>query len=94
MPAGAIRAGDWKLIECFETGRLSLYNLAEDLSETTDLAAAHPARVRELHERLLAWRQEVGALMPTPNPYYEDIIAGRLPRPDGLGNFPAGTVLP
>ena len=28
-PAGAIRMGDWKLIEWFETGRLELYNLKE-----------------------------------------------------------------
>jgi arylsulfatase A-like enzyme len=90
-PAGAIRQGDYKLIERFETGELSLYNLAEDIGEITDLAAQQPARVRELHERLVAWRAEVGALMPTPNPHYDDIVAGRLPRPDGLGNFPPGT---
>lgn len=94
MPGGAIRVGDWKLIECFETGRLSLYNLAEDIAETFDLSAQHPELVATLHERLQAWRQEVGAVMPTPNPYYEDLLAGRLPRPDGLGNFPPGTVLP
>ncbi|MBU0608548.1 MAG: sulfatase-like hydrolase/transferase, partial [Armatimonadetes bacterium] len=93
-PAGAIRQGDYKLIERFETGELSLHNLAEDITETFDLAAEQPERVRAMHERLVAWREEVGAVMPTPNPYYEDIVAGRLPRPDGLGNFPAGTVLP
>src|SRR5262249_31300806 len=26
-PAGSIRAGDWKLVEFFETGRVELYNL-------------------------------------------------------------------
>lgn len=92
-PSGAIRRGDWKLIECFETGQVSLYNLAEDISESFDLAADQPQLVAELRERLAAWREEVGALMPTPNPHYDDVIAGRLPRPDGLGNFPPGTVV-
>jgi arylsulfatase A-like enzyme len=66
-PAGAIRAGDWKLIEFFETGTLELYNLRADLSETTNLAKQMPDRVKELHARLLAWRQSVKAPMPTPN---------------------------
>ncbi|MEI6502090.1 MAG: sulfatase/phosphatase domain-containing protein, partial [Armatimonadota bacterium] len=91
VPGGAIRVGDWKLIENFEAGQIALYNLAEDISETFDLAGERPELVSELHGRLQSWREEVGALMPTPNPYYDDIVAGRLPRPDGLGNFPPGT---
>lgn len=93
-PAGAIRRGDWKLIECFETGNLSLYNLAEDLGETFNRGEEQPELARELQRALAAWRQEVGAAMPTVNPYYEDIIAGNLPRPNGAGQFPPGTVLP
>jgi arylsulfatase A-like enzyme len=67
-PAGSIRAGDWKLIEFFETKKLELYNLRDDLGERNDLARAMPERVRALHERLLAWRKVVGAPMPGPNP--------------------------
>ncbi len=67
-PAGAIRDGDWKLAEHFEDGRLELYNLRDDISETRDLAAAEPDRVRRMHAALAAWREEVGALMPPPNP--------------------------
>jgi arylsulfatase A-like enzyme len=66
-PAGSIRAGDWKLIEFFETGKLELYNLRDDPGEKNDLARAMPERVRALHERLLAWRKQVGAPMPGPN---------------------------
>ena len=66
-PAGSIRAGDWKLIEFFETGKLELYNLRDDLSEKHDLAAAMPDRVKALHERVLAWRKQVGAPMPGRN---------------------------
>lgn len=66
-PAGSVRVGDWKLIEFFETGKLELFNLKEDLGEQNDRAAAEPDRVKDLHARLLAWRAEVKAPMPTPH---------------------------
>jgi arylsulfatase A-like enzyme len=70
-PGGIIRAGDWKLIEYFEDGRVELYNLREDLSETKDLAAASPEKTAELRKKLADWRTAVGAQMPTPNPDYD-----------------------
>ena len=66
-PAGAIRSGDWKLLEFFETGKTELYNLADDLSQKTDLAAKNPDKAKELHGKLVAWRKGVNAPMPTPN---------------------------
>ncbi|MBN1342892.1 MAG: sulfatase [Phycisphaerae bacterium] len=66
-PVGVIRSGDWKLMEFFEDGRLELYDLREDIGEKKDLAAAQPQRVKELHARLLAWRKDLRAPMPTPN---------------------------
>ena len=66
-PVGAVRAGDWKLLEYFENGRLELFNLASDPGEARDLAAAEPARANELRSRLAAWRAEVGAKMPSVN---------------------------
>ncbi len=63
-PAGAIRMGDWKLLEFFEDRRLELYNLREDIGEKKDLAKANPEKVKELHTRLKAWREEVKAPMP------------------------------
>ena len=69
-PASAIRAGDWKLIEFFEDNRLELYNLRNDLGEQHDLAAKEPDRVKELHAQLVAWREQVGAKLPKPNPDY------------------------
>ena len=67
-PAGAIRVGDYKLIEFFETGRLELYNLEEDLSQRHDLAAKMPEPTRQLHDRLTKWRNAIGAPMPKPKP--------------------------
>lgn len=69
-PYGAIRSGDFKLVEFFNDLHTELYNLREDIGEQRDLAAAQPQKVAELRERLHAWRKEVGAQMPTPNPNY------------------------
>lgn len=66
-PAGAIRMGDWKLIEFFEDNRLELYNLREDIGQTNNLAGKFPERTRELHGKMVAWRQEMHAPMPTKN---------------------------
>jgi arylsulfatase A-like enzyme len=66
-PAGAIRDGDWKVVESFETGKVELYNLRDDPGETRDLAAAQPDRAAALHTKLVAWRKHVKARMPTPH---------------------------
>ncbi len=66
-PAGAIRDGDWKLLEFFETGRGELYNLKSDPGQRVDLAAAEPAKAADLKGKLHAWRQSVHAPMPTPH---------------------------
>jgi arylsulfatase A-like enzyme len=67
-PAGAIRAGDWKLVEFFEDGRVELYNLKDDPGEKHDLARKMPERARDLHRKLRAWRDAVGAPMPREDP--------------------------
>ena len=69
-PAGAIREGDWKLLEHYEDGSLELYNLKQDAAEATDLAAQQPAKVAELRGKLEAWRRKVGAQGMTPNPQF------------------------
>jgi len=70
-PGGVVRDGDWKLIEWYEDRAPELFNLRDDLEEKHNVAAAHPARVKELQARLAEWRKEVGAVMPTPNPKYD-----------------------
>jgi len=71
-PAGAIRLGDWKLIEYFEDGSLELYNLKGDIGETTNLTRELPEKTNEMHEKLIQWRQSVDAPVPTRlNPKYE-----------------------
>jgi arylsulfatase A-like enzyme len=71
FPSGVIRAGDWKLVESFETGQVSLYNLADDIGETNDLSENEATKVAELRAKLRAWRNEVGADPMKPNPEYD-----------------------
>ncbi|CAN5337640.1 sulfatase [soil metagenome] len=61
FPGGAIRMGDWKLVEHYEDGALALFNLHDDIGERHDLAMADPARVATLRTRLHAWYRETGA---------------------------------
>ncbi len=70
-PSAAIRAGDWKLIEFFEDGRVELYNIEEDLGEKNDLSRAEPEKAAALRARLHAWQKEMDARFPTPNPDFE-----------------------
>ncbi|TVP95590.1 MAG: hypothetical protein EA381_18655, partial [Planctomycetaceae bacterium] len=67
-PAGAIREGDWKLIEFFEDGRTELYNLAADIGETSNQAVARPDVAGDLRRKLESWRRRVGAKLPEANP--------------------------
>jgi arylsulfatase A-like enzyme len=70
-PGGAVRAGDWKLIENYEFGDMELYNLANDIGESRNLAKSEPARAAKLREMLREWRNRVGATMPPPKPEYK-----------------------
>ena len=67
-PSGAVRAGDYKLIEWYEDGKVELYNLKNDLGEQKDLAAQQPEKAAELQRILDAWRRTVDAKMPTGEP--------------------------
>jgi len=67
-PYGAARARDWKLIEFYEDMHVELYNLKEDIGETTDLASKMPEKAAQLRQMLHQWRQSVDAQMPQPNP--------------------------
>ena len=65
-PVSAVRAGDWKLLEYFEDGRVELFHLGEDPGEQHDLAGELPERAAGLQERLDDWRDSIDAQLPTP----------------------------
>jgi arylsulfatase A len=73
-PGGAMREGDWKLVLHYDTDRAELYNLRADISETTDLAAREPGRVREMRAALAAWRESIGAQTNAPNPGFQPAL--------------------
>lgn len=76
-PSGAVRKGDYKLIEWYDErvaggqGRFELYNLKEDIGEKNNLVPERPEKTAELRDMLAAWRRAVGAQMPTLNPDYD-----------------------
>jgi arylsulfatase A-like enzyme len=61
FPGGAIRRGEWKLIEGYEEGRVRLFNLERDLGERNNVAGRHPERVDRMRARLHEWYEEVDA---------------------------------
>lgn len=73
-PGGAMRDGDWKLVEYYDSGVAELYNLREDISEQHDLAARESKRVADMRAQLAAWREAIGAQMNTPNPRFDESL--------------------
>jgi hypothetical protein len=90
-PSGAARDGRWKLVEDFESGSSTLFDLDADPGETRDLAASHPDRAAALARRLADWRQSVGAQMPRPNPNFSESAYAPLHRDTDVSRPPAPT---
>jgi arylsulfatase A-like enzyme len=89
-PVGAIHAGDFKLLEFFETGVVELYNVRDDIGETRNLASQSPAKTQELRTKLAAWRQQIGAAMPTMKTGHESTPAGSEPKAGKKGRKKQG----
>lgn len=90
-PVSSIRAGDWKLMEYLQEGRVELYHLKHDLGEKKDLAPELPAKAEELRRRLHAWRRRVDAPMPKQVLWRigaaDDNTAEFALAPDGYGRY-------
>ena len=75
-PSTAMRKGDWKMIQYFETGNIELFNLKNDISEKNDLAEFMPDKVQEMLQEMNQWRISVNAPVPaTPNPGFIDVLS-------------------
>jgi len=80
-PSSTIRRGDWKLIYYHSDGRFELFNLADDLGETRNLADLEPQRVRVLADELTAYLRQHRAPMPivkattTSVPFPSEVLA-------------------
>ncbi len=66
FPGGAIRVGDYKLVERYEDGRVHLYNLKTDIGERQDLADQHPDKVGTMRQRLHQWYRDNDAQLLQP----------------------------
>ena len=73
-PAGAVRDGDWKLIEQYEDGTVELFDLARDPGEERDLTAKLPEKAAALRTSLAKWRAAVGAQENEPNPRFDTAL--------------------
>ena len=77
QPSGAIRQGDYKLIEWYEetlwgaTNQVSLFNVREDIGETNDLSRDMSELAGEMRKKLHDWRMAVNAQEMMRNPNYD-----------------------
>jgi arylsulfatase A-like enzyme len=70
MPGAAIRSGDYKLIEFYDPQKIELYDLANDIGETHDLADSLPELKDNLLEELHKWLASTNPIMHSLNPEY------------------------
>lgn len=92
-PCGAIRIGDFKLVEWFESSMdtsrakgapaYELFNLERDPGETCNLAETDPERRDTLLRQLRKWRAAVGAQMMKPNLNYDSAARTLILPPPG-----------
>lgn len=67
---GAVRSGDYKLLEYFDSGKMQLFNLKDDIGEQHDLMTIEPDKADELKKLLHKWRKSSAAKMMEENPGY------------------------
>ena len=63
-PGGAMRLGQYKLLEYYENGSVQLFDLEKDIGEQNDLSKEKPEVTEKLLKMFQDWRQEVDAQMP------------------------------
>jgi len=70
-PQTAILLGDLKLIKYYETGETRLYNLSDDIGETTDLSAEMSHKAAELEALMGEHLAAINAQLPIMNAHYD-----------------------
>jgi arylsulfatase A-like enzyme len=72
-PSGAVRDGNWMLVEFYDDEAVELYDLASDIREAQNVAAEHPEQTARMRVALAAWRTEVRAQTNRPNPDFDPV---------------------
>ncbi|MEM6776268.1 MAG: sulfatase-like hydrolase/transferase [Planctomycetota bacterium] len=70
-PSSAILDGNWKLVSWYESGDVHLFDLREDISESTDVSDRYPKVKRDLYVRLRNYLSDVQARLPTLDPLHK-----------------------
>lgn len=70
-PSGAVRDGPWLLVEFYDETKVELYNLADDIGETRDLANLVALRAANMRAALDAWRKANAVQSNRPNPDFD-----------------------
>lgn len=66
-PGSVIREGDWKLIYFYESQKVELYNLKDDIGERNDLAGTQPELAEKMKTKLFDWLVATKAAFPRQN---------------------------
>tara|TARA_B100002003_G_scaffold58435_2_gene53911 strand:+ start:6165 stop:7622 length:1458 start_codon:yes stop_codon:yes gene_type:complete len=66
-PGSVIIKDNWKLHHYFEDGKIELYNIEEDISESIDLSKTNLEKTKELYHDLNKWREANNAPIPLEN---------------------------
>jgi len=67
-PSGAMRDGNWLLVEMYDEDVTELYDLSVDIGEQHDIAAQHPERAAAMKASLAAYRKANNVQYNQPNP--------------------------
>jgi hypothetical protein len=59
------RNGDWKLVYYYNNGKKELFNIPDDISEKSDVAAQHPDIVKRMSKELGKYLRQVGGQRPS-----------------------------
>ena len=70
-PGAAIRQGDWKLVEHYESNKIELFNLKDDVSESKNLNLIYPEKTESLLKRLHELQKKTNANPIKINPNYK-----------------------
>lgn len=79
-PSGAVRVGDFKLVEAYQTKVVELYNLKDDIGEQNDLSKQLPEKTKQLTTLLHEWHSNVGAELTLKKGPPQD-VAAKKPKP-------------
>lgn len=64
VPLSVIINNDWKLIYYYEYDKYELFNLKNDISESSDLSSEYKVKAKELIDELSSWTKSVQAPIP------------------------------